>query len=573
MNTVNNYPSVDIAQLNSASVNQYANAGNATSTFFNKNSFENSINSATSSSSSSSNRNDYANSGNVLSLTGEYVDKSNFMSGNIVPFFGASVKGATVDSSSSSANEARMDNMTGNGSQIIRKTEQAPLFKPEQDMQWANGTPNVSSFIQSRMFSGNKESNVKPFESENVGPGLNQGYGSNGSDGFNSGMAARDEWMPKSVDELRVETNPKMEYSMEGLEGPSYSHVQNLGILGVMEKNRPERAWEQTADQWLTTTGDHLGPKMRSTEMITDTTRNETTSAYAGVAVSTDRRASYPNQRFLPDRRISLETVTPDLGPANLGNRVPGGVDKDRVLQSFTAYGNNRTTTRQQETFGSGFTQAFNSAVLPFLDMFNATKREEYTNNIRIYGDAGSTVPEGYLYNKEDKPDPTIRDMTMYAPGFNVNNQSENNQGGYMVADMTPTTNQRDTTQVSYTGDVGGSCTMWGPQDYSQTYKTQTNNEVKEAVVTKNRPNHGSMQIYNEQMNVCLSREDGHRENNRMFVPQKMENGGVSKDMIGRDCTNFAQKGDGNDDSNVRIDPGLLDAFRSNPYTQSLASF
>ena len=570
MNIVNNYPSVDVTQLNTSSVNQYVDAGKASSTFFKKNGFENNINST---SSLSSKRNDYTNAGNVLSLTGEYVDKSEFMLGSMTPYFGSQVKGATIDNNNSaSSNESRMDNMTGNGSQVIRKIEQAPLFKPEKDMQWANGTPNMSNFIQERMFPGNKESNVKPFESEYVGPGLNQGYGSKGSDGFNSGMAAREDWMPKSVDELRVETNPKMEYSMEGLEGPSYSHVQNLGKLGIMEKNRPERAWEQSADQWLTTTtADHLGPKMRSTEMINNTARNDTTTSYTGIAVSTDRRASYPNQRFLPDRRVSLETMTPDFGPANLVNRIGGGADKEMSMQSYTAYGNNRTTTRQQETFGSGFTQAFNAAVLPFLDMFNATKREEYTNNVRIYGDAGSTVPGGYMYNKEDKPDPTIRDMTMYAPGFNVNNQSENSQGAYMVADMTPTTNQRDTTQVSYTGDVGGSCTMWGPPDYSFTYKTQTNNELKEGVVTTNRPNHGSMQIFNQQMNVSLPRNDNDRDNNRIFVPQMMENAGTSKEMIGSDCTNFAQKGD--DEYATRIEPGLLDAFRSNPYTQSLASF
>ena len=53
-----------------------------------------------------------------------------------------------------------------------------------------------------------KMSNVKPFETQNVGPGLNQGYSTAGSGGFNSGMEAREKWIAKSVDELRIKTNP-----------------------------------------------------------------------------------------------------------------------------------------------------------------------------------------------------------------------------------------------------------------------------------------------------------------------------------------------------------------------------
>jgi hypothetical protein len=313
-----------------------------------------------------------------------------------------------------------------------------------------------------------------------------------------------------------------------------------------------------------------LGPKMRSTEMVNETSRNVTTTEYSGVAVATDKRASYPPQRFLPSRRVAPETVTPDFGAVNAVNKGGGVIDKDRTIQSYTTYGNNRTTTNQPQTFGSGFTQAIGAAVLPFLDMFNATKREVYSDNIRIYGDGGSTVPESYIFNKEDKPDPTIREMTMYAPGFYVNNQHENSKGGYIVADMTPTTNQRDTTQRSYVGDVGGACTQWGPTDYEYVYKTQTNNEVKEAVVAQNRTNHGNMQIYNEQMNVCLSRQDSDRENNRMFVPQLMENAGATKDFVGSDCTKIPQNYE--EVGVLRIEPSLLDAFRNNPYTQSLQS-
>ena len=57
-----------------------------------------------------------------------------------------------------------------------------------------------------------KMSNVKPWQEIQVGPGLGKGYTSKGSGGFNAGMEARNCQLPKTVDELRVATNPKVTY-------------------------------------------------------------------------------------------------------------------------------------------------------------------------------------------------------------------------------------------------------------------------------------------------------------------------------------------------------------------------
>jgi hypothetical protein len=107
-------------------------------------------------------------------------------------------------------NETLLDNMNGVGSQTIQKIEQAPLFKPEKDVNWAHGMPNWSDFYQSRVNPGMNNANVKPFETQNVGPGLGKGYTTKGSGGYNSGMEDRNAWLPKTVDELRVDTNPKL---------------------------------------------------------------------------------------------------------------------------------------------------------------------------------------------------------------------------------------------------------------------------------------------------------------------------------------------------------------------------
>ena len=83
------------------------------------------------------------------------------------------IKGATV---SANVEESVLDNMQGQGSQMIRKQAQAPLFKPQANLQYANGAPNASDFLQSRVNPSMRMANVKPWEELQVAPGLNKGY-------------------------------------------------------------------------------------------------------------------------------------------------------------------------------------------------------------------------------------------------------------------------------------------------------------------------------------------------------------------------------------------------------------
>mgnify|MGYP001387361381 CR=1 FL=1 len=99
--------------------------------------------------------------------------------------------------------------------------------------------PNMRQVIQDRMKMNitGKQNNSKPFESVQVAPGINQGYGTEGSGGFNSGLMERDTYAPKTVDDLRTKNNPKQSYGGVVLGGKSA--VVNRGIHGKIEKNRP----------------------------------------------------------------------------------------------------------------------------------------------------------------------------------------------------------------------------------------------------------------------------------------------------------------------------------------------
>ena len=226
-------------------VNKYPNSNQATDKYFNSTVYERVA---------ETNPPGSVGSGiqKTIGLSGKPIDKSNFQHNNMVPFFGGKIKGATLPAESS---ETILDNMQGNGSQMIRKCEQAPLFAPRKQMSFANGAPNMSSFYQSRVNPGMKIANVKPWEECRVAPALGQGYTTGGGAGFNSGMEAREAWLPKTVNQLRYDTNPKMTYGLSGHQGPALAPVTNPGTIktqGVVEKYAPDTYYSNGPDRYFT---------------------------------------------------------------------------------------------------------------------------------------------------------------------------------------------------------------------------------------------------------------------------------------------------------------------------------
>lgn len=530
-------------------VQKYSNPNVATDKYFDQNLYE-------------KNQNEGKRVGNniqeIYSLTGNYLDSAEFKHNNMVPFYGGKIKGQLYNAN---MGETILDNMVGSGSQVIKKIEQAPLFKPQENMQWAYGAPNMSDFYQSRVNPAMNNANVKPFESVTVGPGLNQGYTTSGSGGYNSGMEARDEWLPKTVDQLRISTNPKLEYSLENHEGPSYSHVQNRGILGKVEKYNPDTFFIQTQDRWLTTTGQEKGQALRPVQEVHGTNRQVTSQSYVGTPAPNEV-AGYAPSEFQESRNNILEPKAV-LGSSAVGR---GENEKHIHLESLTNYSNNRATTVQPDTMRSGFNRAIGAVIAPFTDMFRPTRKDEFGPNFRVYGDAGSRVAQGYVYNPSDGSPTTIKETTLYTPNLFID-ASQTSGSGYLTAEQQPIFNQRDTTNCSNIGTAGGSSRGWGTMSH-ESANNQRNNDVKQSTVAS-WTNHGNTQMFNQQMNVNVARIDTDRDNNRMWVPSKMPQMPMSKETYGKiRAPQYYNECIGCD----RIEPDILTAFKSNPYTHSLTN-
>jgi len=542
-----NFPVENLNQV-ADTVNKYSNPNTATDKYFNQNAYEQKERKGISVG---------QNPQQIYSLTGNYLDSEQFKHNNMVPFVGGKVSGYTYDTKFT---EVILDNLVGNGSQNIKKIEQAPLFKPEANMNWAYGTPNNSDFFQSRVYPAMKNNNVKPFDSLYVGPGLDQGYGVNGSNGFNSGMEARDKWLPYTVDQLRVATNPKLEYELTNHEGPAESVIKNVGILGRVEKQRPDAFFINTQDRWFTTTGAEKGERLRPIEEMGVIKRTDCNTNYVGPAGTMEHQATVAPSNFEPSRRVNLPGV--DINHSNAAGRGPMN---EKRLEGFSNTQNNRTTVKQPDTIRSGFSSAVGAVIAPLLDVLRPSRKEEIMGNVRVYGDAAPIVPSGYVINPLDATPTTVKETTLYSPQFNMDNQKESLYvNNYKPMDLT----QRDTTSCNYLGSAGGQATQYGDMSYAAAY-TQHNNDIKSSTID-NRPNQGGTQMFNQQMHLTTIKSDSDRLDGRVNPaysnlsqrpPSVNTYGAIRAPQYYNECAGCD-----------RIQPEILDAFRSNPYTFSLTN-
>jgi hypothetical protein len=546
-----NYPITNINQLVDT-VQEYPNPNTATDKYFDQNLYEKKVR---------NNEKVSKTPQRVYSLTGNYLDSEQFKHNNMVPFVGGKPKGYTYDTNIA---ETLLDNMIGSGSQTVKKIEQAPLFKPEANMQWAYGMPNNSDFYQSRVNPGMNNNNVKPFVSELVGPGLNKGYTTSGTGGYNSGMEARDKWLPYTVDQLRVATNPKLEFELVNHEGPANSYIKNASgteMLGRVEKQRPDTFFINTQDRWLTTTGATKGDALRPIQEMGIIRRNDVQTDYAGPAGSVEMQAGHAPENFEPSRRTQLPCM--DVRPSNATGHGPHS-DKDNFLRSHTNYENHRSTVKQPDTLRSGFSGAIGAVIAPLMDILKPTRKDETINNVRIYGEATSTVPSSYVVNPNDTTPTTVKETTLYSPSFNINNQKE---GMYVNNYSAPGFTQRDTTSCQYYTAAGGYATGYGDMNYEAAYR-QHNNDIKSQTID-NRPNQGGMQLFNQKMNIHC-KDDCDRFAGRVnpafsrlsgLPPSTQTYGAINVPQYYNECAGCD-----------RINPDILTAFKNNPYTHSLTT-
>ena len=188
---------------------------------------------------------------------------------------------------------------------------------------------------------------------------------------------------------------------------------------------------------------------------------------------------------------------------------------------------------------------------------------------MRSGGNIGSTVSNGQIFNPADRTKTTIKEMTEAELDCNHMNVQHQSANAYLVSKHQPVGVQRDTTTSSHTG-VAGSNGFNATKSYEAEYK-QRNNVNK---TQTNRPNQGGMQLFTQTDNISIQKRDGDRDNNRWWVPSSGGTAGFTARAATEnlDRMKVTESYDQNINTD-RIAPEILNAFKSNPYTQSLSSW
>jgi hypothetical protein len=485
--------------------------------------------------------------GNVKSISGKKIPKNEFVVNGMINNFGKQKNIGIYDEFDKNIASSKLDQFVSAGRYDIAKTETAPLFNPESHIQYANGTPNNSDFIQSRMNPSTAIRNVKPFETQLVGPGLNAGYSTQGTGGYNSGMEARDAWRDKTVNELRVETNPRVTYSLNGHEGPTHSMIKTQGNIGKVEKYHPDTFYVNTPDRYFTNVGDEKAPTLHNIQPEAHAHRGLDQQNYTGVSNGESR----PMQHGIYHEGHRQQFTTPmNMTPARTN------VDSNNlqtIQSNYDLPNNARSSNVQPESFGIA-TGLIHAITAPLMDVLRPSRKENTILSLRS-GNPAPSVPN-IASHYQNNLSPTIRDTTQYSPYQLGQRITDAKADGYKIASYDTVYTQRDTTTTSYIGN--SSATNPLPM-YTDTLKTiETNRGFNEG-----RTNHGNTAEFNSTINV-----ESHNRIHSSYIGNPMGRQNIpNMDTHGvMNVPSYTEK------ENDRLNPDLLQAFKNNPYTHSLHS-
>ena len=492
------------------------------------------------------------------SMTGKPVNSDYFKHNNMTPYFGAKIRSAILDPEST---EGVLDNYAGAGTQFITKHEQSPLFSPGENYHYANGAPNENDFFQSRVNPSMRMANVKPFESQNVAPGLGLGGTTEGHGGFNSGMTRREDWLPKNVDQMRVNNKQKSSgIGLFGHEGPAASHIHSIATseqMGRMEKNRVERTWDMgNGERNFTTTGIEKRPTMHAIPIDRFVNRPETTASYGGIAGS-HLPETYNAGKYMESKHMDLGQM--QLGVASLPGRQTG-TESDYEMKAKRAYPNNRTENNQDTYFGA-FKTAVSAIVAPLLDELRPSRRENVLGTLRPYQNAHTGISNSYLFNPADRPTATIRETTeqnKYVPGINSNQ----NGGAYQTTDHNAPKQNRDTTHLEYVGNSSAAAGTKQYRSYDAEYR-QRNNAIKSSTI-KGQMVAGNMNIPNQSIN--MRNRHGEIKNERPLSQTAGPTHTSDASFTGQSHSKQQYN------STIQLErntPDMMKSLQSNPYTQN----
>lgn len=434
----------------------------------------------------------YLESDMVSQLTGLPMKANEFTHNNMVPFFGGRVK----QNMRASANNSLLDTYTGAGYTQIAKKEVETMFDYQRPFGNPYGLESSTDFIESRINAPRNRAGERPFEPTRVGPGVGERYGMTGKGGFQQ-FEVNEIMRPKTSDELRVKTNPKLSY--EGVQIPGAHFVANpADNPGEVRHYRPDRFY---VDQTLSRAGiagptDHVRETTRSIQVMPETSRATTTTEAFGPAAGQDVQQTYVTGSY-------RTPMTQNYGGAGFRNGdltsyYTPDVDSPEADYGRAGYENRPTerTATSERTMALNLAPA-DSVQVPvhYTDDARPTRRAEQEDGHTEFG-AGyiaGGAPSVTVWDPNDVARTTVKETTV---NFNYRGvassaSAPNRLKVYDPNDIAKPTQKAQLSNRQYYGTGGNN---WGYMNEDFAYNMRTNPN-KEQIARGRKPIAGNGNI------------------------------------------------------------------------------
>ena len=522
----------------------------------------------------------------ISPLTGKKMSKDAFMTDSdgfkMMPY----IRKNATQNMNPEANSHKLALHTGRDPFTIkRKCETKPLFAPTPEITNIHGQKNWTHKIQDRYINSKIRNNELPFEQFQVGrPGLN-GKNQKGFQDLSIQEAKQASF--KNIDELRVASNPQISYSPPVVSGKAPN--ANRPMEENVNKNR------NTA-KGSPMNHDSLGLRSR---VSAQSTREQ--------FVAPDKQKKNSRQEFgfagptshVRPRKIALTQESKRNHLKNYGLRNVGLNSRERQMAKLA---DKARDTKKQNMIGNPRPEGnMNPAIPPKQtaydpnDIARTTLKEQTIDN--NYLAIAKLTEKPKVYDYDTKPKVTIRN-TLAQVNTNLNvdvhdkpqaylldkakvtvkEQTEDNtyssnvkytkDGGYMIDPAeAPYTNKQFLSDHEYTGIAGNKDKM--PTSYGSAYNASLNRN-KEIIAKGRKPMGSNVKLVSGgDMENLSHKKQSHGVNTGRYeitqlysVPVGKESKVISKPRVGLSEEEIRQ----------RIEPDILDAFKNNPFTQSLNS-
>lgn len=487
-------------------------------------------------------------------LAGEKIKYDDINHNNMNLYYGGKTNGGGNINTSSI-----LDSYTGQGTYDIKKEEISTMFKPENNTQNVYGNQNQNEFFQSRVNASHRHANSKPWEEIKVAPGLGKKYDENViTSGYNNYNETRDQWMPKGVDELRTSNNPKNIYCLHDHMGPAINPIQNRGEHGKIVKKTPDSYFVNKDN--LGMIAGTSGPNMHTVgahQMLTDENRDNTSVEYYGTRIN-QNGAAYAKQNY-------LEANKQQLDGAPITNRVDKTTnptsEQNYGKTSYNAHNNNRNTTKTSHFGGMGSTVS--SIVQQIMNGLRHSKKVNTTTSLQSSGNVGQNNVAAHTIRNKQEVSTTNREM--YECDLNMNhlNIQKQQDSAYMNVNPILNATQRNSMNQSETGPAASQ--LSGNMSYVAQYNQENNNRVYASGVQSN----GNISLFNNKIVAQVNAKECENTRSTPVYRPKPTSYQHPSDSLG---TTTSMPQNYQEISNSHLDASLLDAFKTNPYTQPLNS-